>query len=72
MINYDLIINSLQVVTVSDLEDDAVRFAYGQQAIKSKLTVGEIMRYYRIELKSIWRTKSYYPLRRKRKRQTPN
>ena len=69
MINYDLIIQSLQVVTVSDLQDDAVRFAYGQKAIKSKLTVGEIVRYYRIELKSIWLTKSYYLSRRKRRRQ---
>ena len=71
MINYDLIIQSLQIVTVSDLQDDAVRFAYGQKAIKSKLTVGEILRYYRIELKSIWLTKSYYLSRRKRRRQTP-
>lgn len=72
MINYDLIIQSLQIVTVSDLQDDAVRFAYGQKAIKSKLTVGEILRYYRIELKSIWLTKSYYLSRRKRRRQTPH
>ena len=72
MIDYDLILHSLQVVTVYDLENDAVRFAYGQKAIKSKMTTGAILRYYRIEVKALWRTKSLYPLRRKRKKQTPN
>jgi hypothetical protein len=70
MVNTQVFVEALRIVTVYDLESDECLFAYGAKAVKSRMTTKQLWRYYRIELKLTWQRKSLYQLKRKPKRLT--
>jgi hypothetical protein len=70
MINTQVFVEALRIVTVYDLESDECLFAYGAKAVKSRMTTKQLWRYYRIELKLQWQKRSSFRLKPKLKKLT--